>query len=70
MSDNIDLAAGMLSRLAKGPGWDVPEVWYFLGKAYGAQAQRERERECLGMALTLSERRGVREISAALGWCL
>ncbi len=33
MSDNIDLAAGMLSRLAKGPGWDVPEVWYFLGKA-------------------------------------
>ncbi|PBK98454.1 hypothetical protein ARMGADRAFT_960093 [Armillaria gallica] len=70
MSDNIDLAAGMLSRLAKGPGWDVPEVWYFLGKAYGAQSQRERERECLGMALTLSERRGVREISAALGWCL
>ncbi|KAK0200307.1 hypothetical protein DFS33DRAFT_1360453 [Desarmillaria ectypa] len=70
MSDNIDLAAGMLSRLAKGPGWDVPEVWYFLGKAYGAQSQRERERECLGLALTLSERRGVREISAALGWCL
>ncbi|KAK0452995.1 uncharacterized protein EV420DRAFT_634491 [Desarmillaria tabescens] len=70
MSDYIDLAVGMLSRLAKGPGWDVPEVWYFLGKAYGAQSQRERERECLGRALTLSERRGVREISAALGWCL
>ncbi|KAG7440123.1 uncharacterized protein BT62DRAFT_989346 [Guyanagaster necrorhizus] len=70
MSDNIDLAAGMLSRLANGPSWDVPEVWYFLGKAYGAQSQREREHECLSLALTLSERRGVREISAALGWCL
>lgn len=68
--DNVDLAAGILSHLTKGTGWDVPEAWYFLAKAYGLQGRKDRERECLSFALGLSESRGVREIRAALGWCI
>ena len=69
-ADNVDLAAGLLSPLTKGVGWDVPEAWYFLAKAYDVQGRTERARECLGYALTLSEGRGVREIGAAVGWFL
>lgn len=69
-STDIDLAAGMLSHLTRGVGWDVPEAWYFLGKAYGLQERKEKERECLNYALELSERRGVREFGDALGFCL
>ncbi|EPQ53258.1 hypothetical protein GLOTRDRAFT_140119 [Gloeophyllum trabeum ATCC 11539] len=68
--DNVDLAAGMLNDLTRGVGWDVPEAWYFLAKAYGLQGRRERERECLTFALGLSVTRGVRSIGAAVGWCL
>jgi tetratricopeptide (TPR) repeat protein len=68
--ENVDLAAGMLSHLSKGAGWDVPEVWYFLAKAYGMQGRKDRERECLCFALGLSEHRGVRGIDTALGWCI
>lgn len=68
--DNVDLAAGMLSYMANGAGYDVPEVWYFLAKSYGLQGRKDRERECLSTALTLSERRGVRDIGAAVGWFL
>lgn len=67
---NIDLAAGMLAYLTKGAGWDVPEAWYFLAKAYGFQGRKDRERECLAFALELSESRGVRDIGTAIGWCL
>lgn len=67
---NVDLAAGLLSDLTKGQGWDVPEAWYFLANAYKLQGRRDRERECLSFALSLSETRGVRDISLALGWCL
>ncbi|CAL1702635.1 unnamed protein product [Somion occarium] len=67
---NVDLAAGLLSDLTQGMGWDVPEVWYFLAKAYKLQDRRDRERECLSFALSLSESRGVRDIGLALGWCL
>ena len=66
---DIDLAAGMLSYLTKGKGWDVPEAWYYLAKAYGLQGRKEKEKEFLRLALELSERRGVREIGSALGWC-
>ena len=66
----MDLAAGLLSDLTKGLGWDVPEAWYFLAKAYKSQGRRDRERECLSFALSLSETRGVRDIGTALGWCL
>jgi tetratricopeptide (TPR) repeat protein len=66
-SDNVDLASGMLSHLTRGAGWDVPEAWYFLAKAYGMQGRHDRQRECLNFALGLSEKRGIREISVALG---
>jgi len=66
----VDLAAGMLEHITKGPAWDVPEAWYFLGKAYGFQGRKEKERECLSWALKLSEKRGVRDMLAALGMCL
>ncbi|KAH9027295.1 hypothetical protein EDB84DRAFT_1272726 [Lactarius hengduanensis] len=68
--DNIDLVAGMLSDLTQGPGWDVPEAWYFLGKAHGMRGMRDRERECLGFALNLADGRPLREFGDAVGWCL
>lgn len=68
--DNVDLAVGLLSELTKGPGWDVAEAWYFLAKGYQLQGRRDRERECLSFALTLSESRGVRDVGTAVGWCL
>jgi hypothetical protein len=66
---DVDLAAGMLSYLTKGKGWNVPEAWYYLAKAYGLQGRKEKEKEILILALELSERRGVRDIGSALGWC-
>jgi tetratricopeptide (TPR) repeat protein len=68
--DNVDLVVGMLSDLTQGPGWDVPEAWYFLGKAYGMRGMRDRERECLNFALCLTEGRPLREFGDAVGWCL
>ncbi|KAL0948336.1 hypothetical protein HGRIS_010922 [Hohenbuehelia grisea] len=65
--DDVDLAAGILSDLTKGRGWDVPEAWYYLAKAYGLQGRKQCERECLATALRLSERRTIRDISSALG---
>ncbi|KZT66935.1 TPR-like protein [Daedalea quercina L-15889] len=68
--DNIDLAVGLLSDLTRGAAWDVPEAWYFLAKQYGVQGRKDRERECLCFALTLSESRGLRDLGVAVGWCL
>jgi len=68
--DNIDLATGMLSYCVKGAAWDVPEAWYFLAKGYGLQGRKDKERETLALALSLSEWRCVREIGIAVGWCL
>ncbi|KAJ7079363.1 hypothetical protein C8R43DRAFT_1177712 [Mycena crocata] len=68
--NNVDLVAGMLAHLTRGPGYDVPEAWYFLAKAYGMQDRKARERECLSLALQLSEQRGVRDVSSAVGWCI
>ncbi|KAJ3899328.1 hypothetical protein F5879DRAFT_1061659 [Lentinula edodes] len=68
--ENIDLVAGFLAHLTQGAGWDIPEAWYFLAKAYGMQRRKERERNCLTSALKLSENRGVRSLGAALGLCL
>ncbi|KAJ6516759.1 hypothetical protein C8R47DRAFT_1088233 [Mycena vitilis] len=68
--NNVDLVAAMLAHLTSGPGWDVPEAWYFLAKAYGMQDRKDRERECLSLALQLSEQRGVREVASAVGWCI
>ena len=69
LNSDVDLAAGMLSYLTKGKGWNVPEAWYYLAKAYGLQGRKEKEKEILKLALELSERRGVRDIGSALGWC-
>ncbi|KAJ3862457.1 hypothetical protein EV359DRAFT_45138 [Lentinula novae-zelandiae] len=68
--ENIDLVAGFLAHLTQGAGWDIPEAWYFLAKAYGMQGRKERERNCLTSALKLSENRGVRSLGAALELCL
>ncbi|KAJ8496760.1 hypothetical protein ONZ45_g12328 [Pleurotus djamor] len=68
--DHIDLAAGILSELTQGSGWDVPEAWYYLAKAYGLQGRKDKERECLEMALRLSEHRPIRDFVSALGCCI
>lgn len=65
--DGVDLAAGLLTHLTRGAGWDVPEAWYFLAKVYGKQDRVHRQREALGFALGLAEKRGIREIGGALG---
>jgi tetratricopeptide (TPR) repeat protein len=69
LNSDVDLAAGMLSYLTRGKGWNVPEAWYYLAKAYGLQGRKEKEKEILRLALELSERRGVRDVGSALGWC-
>ncbi|TFK51537.1 hypothetical protein OE88DRAFT_1659604 [Heliocybe sulcata] len=68
--DSVDLAAGMLSDLTRGPAWDIPEAWYFLAKAYNLQGRKDREKDCLTFALGLAATRGVRNIGSAVGWCL
>lgn len=69
-SDKADLVAGLLGHLTRGPGWDVPEAWYYLAKAYGLQGRKDKERESLATALSLSDRRSIRDIGRAVGWCL
>lgn len=69
-SDKVDLVAGILGHVTRGPGWDVPEAWYYLAKAYGLQDRKDKERESLTTALTLSNRRSIRDIGRAVGWCL
>lgn len=68
--DRVELAAGLLSDLTNGNGWDVPEAWYYSAKAAKMQGRIEKERECLIYALRLAEVTRVREISDAVGWCL
>jgi tetratricopeptide (TPR) repeat protein len=67
---DVDLTAGMLEEATRGAGWDVPEAWYLLAKAYEKQGRGDRERECLMFAMELAEDRSVREVGAAVGWCL
>jgi hypothetical protein len=67
---NVDLAAGLLSRITEGRGWDVPEAWYFLAKAYGMQGRKEKEVKALGVALELVKGRGVRDVGCAVGVCI
>jgi len=68
--ENIDLAAGLLTNLTRGGGWDIPEAWYYLARATRLQGRLDRERECLNFALALVEGRSVRDIKSAVGWCL
>ena len=69
-SNDVDLACGLLTQSSKGRGWDVPEVWFYLAKAYGYQGRKEREVEALRRALRLVGGRGVREVEDALGYCM
>jgi tetratricopeptide (TPR) repeat protein len=69
-SDKADLVAGLLGNVTRGPGWDVPEAWYYLAKAYGLQGRKDKERESLVTALALSDCRSIRDIGRAVGWCL
>ncbi|KAG1864925.1 hypothetical protein DFJ58DRAFT_655520, partial [Suillus subalutaceus] len=69
-SDKVDLVAGILGHVTRGPGWDVPEAWYYLTKAYGLQHCKDKERESLATALALSDRRSSNDIGRAVGWCL
>jgi len=48
----------------------VAEAWYYLAKAYGLQGQKAEERETLTHALRLAEKRTVRDIGLAVGWCV
>ncbi|KAI5983730.1 hypothetical protein EDC04DRAFT_3008055 [Pisolithus marmoratus] len=68
--DKVDLAAGLLGYITRSRGWNVPEAWYYLAKAYGLQGRKEQERECLVKALKLTEQRCIRDIGLAVGWCL
>ncbi|KAG8215730.1 hypothetical protein J3R82DRAFT_7623 [Butyriboletus roseoflavus] len=68
--DKVDMSAGLLGYMSRGPGWDVPEVWYFLSKAYGLRGQKDKQLECLTTALSLSENRCIRDLGHAVGWCL
>ena len=68
--DKVDLSAGLLRYITRFRGWDVPEAWYYLAKAYGLQGRKDEERECLVVALALSERRCIRDVGRAVGWCL
>ncbi|KAG9047132.1 hypothetical protein FS837_002963 [Tulasnella sp. UAMH 9824] len=70
LKENVDLAAGLLTGLTQGQGWDVPEAWYFLAKACGLQGRKERERECLIYSLQLQESRCLRPVGVAVPRCL
>ena len=63
-SDKADMVAGLLGHVTRGPGWDVPEAWYYLAKAYGLQGRKDKERESPVTASAPSDRRSVRNI----GW--
>ncbi|CAK5278256.1 unnamed protein product [Mycena citricolor] len=65
----VDMVAGMLAHLVCGRGRYIPEVWYFLGKAYACQSRMYAEKECLSQALRLAEQQSVRELRQALGLC-
>jgi hypothetical protein len=69
-SNDVDLACGLLTQSSKGRGWDVPEVWFYLAKAYGYQGRKSKETEALKRALRLVEGRGVREVGDAVGFCI
>ncbi|KAB5590628.1 hypothetical protein CTheo_5938 [Ceratobasidium theobromae] len=61
-ASGVDLAAGMLSQITQGAGWDAAEAWYLLGRACGLQGRRERQRACLAHALRLEESKPIRNL--------
>ncbi|KIN95063.1 hypothetical protein M404DRAFT_1006541 [Pisolithus tinctorius Marx 270] len=65
-----NLTDRLLGYITRSRGWNVPEAWYYLAKAYGLQGRKEEERECLVESFKLIEQRCVRSIGFAVGWCL
>ncbi|KIY62652.1 hypothetical protein CYLTODRAFT_426757 [Cylindrobasidium torrendii FP15055 ss-10] len=58
-TEPVDLAVGLLKTAVKGRGWDSPEAWWLLAKAYRLQPKREAEsKDALKTALELTGRRG------------
>jgi tetratricopeptide (TPR) repeat protein len=62
----VELAHNFLFQLAQGGGWDVPEAWYYLGKACDAQNRKERARACYEYALELESTRPCRTWAEAV----
>lgn len=68
ITGQVELAHNMLSQLTQegGGGWDVPEAWYYLGKACQEQQRPERARECFLYAMELEKTRPCRTWSEAV----
>jgi tetratricopeptide (TPR) repeat protein len=62
----LELAHNMLYELTQGGGWDVPEAWYYLGKACQEQGRKERGIACFRYALELEETRPCRTWAEAV----
>lgn len=60
-----DRAHGLLSGLTKlGSGWNYPEAWLALARAYEESEQVEKARDALWWCVELEDGRGVREWDA------
>lgn len=62
----VELAHAMLAQLTDQGGWDVPEAWYYLGKACQEQGRTEKAKECFLYALQLEKTRPCRTWSEAV----
>lgn len=62
----VELAHNFLFQLTQGGGWDVPEAWYYLGKACDEQGRKERARACYEYALELESTRPCRTWAEAV----
>ncbi|RPB04198.1 hypothetical protein L873DRAFT_1667629, partial [Choiromyces venosus 120613-1] len=58
-------AMGLLQQLTNSPrGWDVPEAWFALAKAYELAGEIERSKSALWKCVALEDCRGIREWSS------
>ncbi|ORY92222.1 hypothetical protein BCR43DRAFT_479395 [Syncephalastrum racemosum] len=57
------MAQGILDRLTRGPGWDCPEAWFFLGRIHDEHGRAERAKECFLYALELERSQPIRSFS-------
>jgi hypothetical protein len=63
-----DRAYGLLTTLSKlGTGWNYPEAWFALARAYELGGQLDKSRECLWWCVELEEGRAVRDWSEVVG---
>jgi tetratricopeptide (TPR) repeat protein len=64
-TNQVELAHSLLNQLTQDNGWDVPEAWFYLGKACEAQGREARARECWEYALGLEKTRPARRWNEA-----